>query len=81
MQFRTGYVIESVAYQGWLNKMADGITTNLFGAIRFSTKEEAESWMQGIYAPKDKENYEIKETLTTIEVKESEPIEPMAEDS
>lgn len=72
MQSRIRYLIYSQAYDGWMNRMADGITTKMFNALWFHTFEEAEHWMSGIYAPKDIENYEIQRTKTTMEV---EPIE------
>lgn len=64
MQQRTSYIIKNVDEGVWLNKMADGLTRNMFSAIWFHTREEADHWMQGIYAPK--EGYEVVETLTTI---------------
>lgn len=69
MQSRIRYLIYSQAYDGWLNKMADGITQDMFKSISFTNLEEAESWMQCIHAPIDKENYQIVETVTTIESK------------
>lgn len=72
MQMRTRYLIHSVAYDGYMNRMGDGITGNMFNALWFHTKEQAEEWMNGIYGPKDIENYEIQKTLTTMEVVENE---------
>jgi viroplasmin and RNaseH domain-containing protein len=68
MQSRTRYLIYSEGYEGYLNRMADGITQSMFKALWFSTDEEAEAWMKGIHAPKDIENYEIQKTVTTMEV-------------
>lgn len=70
MQSRIRYLIYSQAYDGYLNRMADGIIQNMFKAISFESREEADQWMLGIYAPKDSENYEIQRTKTTIEVDE-----------
>lgn len=72
MQMRTRFLIHSIAYDAWLNRMADGITDNMFNALWFHTEAQAEEWMNGMYAPKDKENYEIQQTLTTMEVVENE---------
>lgn len=81
MQHRISYLIYSQAYDGWLNKMADGIVQDMFKGIYFTTLEDAEHWMIGIYAPRDIKNYEIQRTKTTME---SEPIErnkePISED-
>lgn len=73
MQQRTRFIIKNVDEGIWLNRMADGLTRSMFSAIWFRTREEAEGWMQGIYAPK--EGFVITETLTQImEVEEDEPI-------
>lgn len=65
MQQRTRYVIKHPEQNAYLNRMADGLTRNMFSALWFGKKEEAEHWMMGIYAPKEMD-YEITETLTTI---------------
>ena len=72
MQYRIKYLIYSEAYDGWLNKMADGLTQDMFKGISFPTLEDAEEWMMGIYAPKDLENYEIQRIKNTMEVVENE---------
>lgn len=64
MQQRTRFIIKNVDEGVYLNRMADGHTRNMFSALWFHTRPEAEHWMLGIYAPK--EGYEITETLTTI---------------
>jgi hypothetical protein len=72
MQSRLKYVIYSEAYEAWLNKMADGLTQDMFKGISFPTLEDAEEWMMGIYAPKDSDNYEIQRIKNTMEVVEDE---------
>lgn len=70
MQSRTRFLIHSTAYDGYMNKMADGLTQDMFKGISFPTLEDAEEWMNGIYAPKDSENYEIQRIKNTMEVEE-----------
>jgi hypothetical protein len=73
MQSRIRYLIYSQAYDGWLNRLADGHTQNIFAAIWFSSAEHAESWLNTYdRAPKDIENYEIQRTKTVMEVEEDE---------
>jgi L-lactate utilization protein LutB len=62
MQERTRYVIKHC--EGYLNRMADGVTKNIFSALWFHTKDEADKWMLGIYAPK--EGFEVVKTLTVM---------------
>lgn len=82
MQSRIRYLIYSAAYDGWLNRLADGHTNKIFSAMWFPSFEEAEHWLQNYdKAPRDKENYEIQRTKTTMEVEPVERIEePISED-
>lgn len=69
MASRIRFVLYSTAYDGWLNRLANGHTLDIFAAIYFNTAEQAESWLNTYdRAPKDKENYEIQRTITTMEV-------------
>lgn len=70
MQVKSGYLLRHVGYEMYLSRMANGLTKDLFAAIRFTIKEDAEQWMNGIYAPEDKEDFEIVEVEITIQVKE-----------
>jgi hypothetical protein len=82
MASRIRFVLYSTAYDGWLNRLANGHTLDIFAAIYFNTAEQAENWINTYdRAPKDKENYEIQETLTTMEVVENDRNkEPISED-
>lgn len=71
MQTKSGYLLRHVGYEMYLNRMANGLTKDLFSAIRFPIKEDAEQWMNGIYAPENKEDYEIAEVEISIREKES----------
>lgn len=72
MQERTRFLIKNVDEGIWLNRMADGLTKNMFAALWFKSQDEAQQWMKGMYAPKD-DGYEIVETVTQIwEVERSE---------
>jgi len=62
MQERTRYVIKHD--EGYLNRMADGVTKNIFSALWFHSKDEADKWMLGIYAPK--EGFHVIETKTRM---------------
>lgn len=72
MQTRIRYLIYSAAYDGYLDRMAENITQDMFKSISFTTLEDAESWMQCIHAPRDIENYEIQRTKTVIGVEKDE---------
>lgn len=61
MQERTRFVFKHP--EGYLNRMANGVTKNIFSAIWFHTYEEAESWSQGIYG---QSGYEITQTKTVM---------------
>jgi hypothetical protein len=82
MQTRIRFLLYSEAYDGWLNRMAEKHTQDIYAALWFSTADQAKHWLLTYdKAPKDIENYEIQETLTTMEVIEDDRSkEPVSED-
>lgn len=82
MDSRISFLIKNTEHNAYLNKLANGLEYSLFNGIWFKTREHAESWMQGIYGPKDQENYTIVEAVTYIqEVEEDEYSESGTEES
>lgn len=69
MQSRVRYVFYNTVHDAWLNRMADDLTVNMFSALWFGRKEEAQRWLEGSYGSQisDRHNFIIQRTITTIE--------------
>ncbi|MFE4569983.1 hypothetical protein [Paenibacillus chitinolyticus] len=71
MRSKTRCVIQRKNAELYLNRRGDGLTGDLFAAIRFPNLSEGSEWLlNGMYAPLDTENYECVEVEISIRVKE-----------
>ncbi|MGX4584022.1 hypothetical protein [Paenibacillus chitinolyticus] len=60
MQSQTGYVIKLKGTNGYLDRRVSGVTGDLFSAIKFTVKDDADHFLNAsIHAPKDPERFEI----------------------
>ncbi|MVP00384.1 hypothetical protein [Paenibacillus lutrae] len=71
MRSKTRCVIQRKGTDAYLNRRGDGLTGDLFAAIRFPSLEECSEWLLNcIYAPEDTENYECVEVEISIQIKQ-----------